>query len=52
MQVIYHVTILSRRLTFPDTVPAPFKELGEACLDPDPARRPTFAQIVKKMQEL
>ena len=51
-QVIYHVTILGKKLKFPETTPEGYRELGEACLDADPEKRPTFAQILRKLNEL
>ena len=52
MQVIYHVTILGKKLKFPETTPEGYRDLGEACLDADPDKRPTFAQILRKLNEL
>lgn len=51
-QVIYHVTIMHKSLTFPNNTASGFKALGEACLNPDPAKRPNFAEIVQTLKQL
>ncbi|KAK9843472.1 hypothetical protein WJX81_004368 [Elliptochloris bilobata] len=52
MQVIHKVIIEGCRPEFPADAPADLAELGCRCLAVDPAARPTFAQILRKMDAL
>lgn len=39
-------------LRWPQDTPAPLLELGTACLDHDPAKRPTFESIVSQLEAM
>jgi hypothetical protein len=44
-----------QRLKWPESTPAEYRDLAEACTSPDPSARPAFADIVdavQRMQEL
>ncbi len=50
MQVIFHVTVRKRRLTFPPGRPHPkFMALAEACMAPDAADRPSFDAVLEAL---
>ena len=51
-QVIFNVTVRKRRLHFPAELPAPLRLLGKDCLAEEPAARPSFDQIVERLQTL
>ena len=51
-QIMYNVTILRKTLQFPSTTPQAYRDLGEACLSPDPDQRPTLDDIVKTLENL
>ncbi|KAK9790562.1 hypothetical protein WJX73_005557 [Symbiochloris irregularis] len=52
MQVIFHVTIHNKTLEFPESTPAPWKELSMKCMHREASERPRFVDILAALVQL
>ena len=50
MQVIYKVGVLGQRLPIPPSCPPPLRDLITECWSDSPAARPSFAEILRRLE--
>lgn len=50
--VIFQVTCLNNKLQMPESCPEPLRELANACMETEHTDRPTFAEIVERLEHI